>query len=151
MSKELIVSTTTHETRVAVIEDDSGSRSFLPTRERIFSLPAASIRVPCHPESARHAIGLVDIGRSGCVSLLSPIFRRTNEEYEKVVSTAEDQALKLNKGGVTLIPPALPAVRACGTGIRARQPGKLPPPGGGTKRPPYRRAVRTIVAVTGGS
>src|ERR1700730_4674584 len=99
MSKELIVSTTTHETRVAVLEDDQVVEVFFQ-RENEYSL-AGSIhkgrvtRVLPGMQSA-----FVDIGLDRDAFLYVSDFFEDNEEYEKVVSSAEDAVLKLNKGGV---------------------------------------------------
>src|SRR5437588_11571687 len=106
MSKELIVSTTTHETRVAVLEDDQVVEVFFQ-RENEYSL-AGSIhkgrvtRVLPGMQSA-----FVDIGLDRDAFLYVSDFFEDNEEYEKVVSTAEDQALKLNKGGQVVVTAAL--------------------------------------------
>src|ERR1051326_5065453 len=98
MSKELIVSTTTHETRVAVLEDDQVVEVFFQ-RENEYSL-AGSIhkgrvtRVLPGMQSA-----FVDIGLERDAFLYVSDFFEDNEEYEKVVSVAEDQALKASRGG----------------------------------------------------
>src|ERR1041384_4995421 len=98
MSKELIVSTTSHETRVAVLEDDQVVEVFFQ-RENEYSL-AGSIhkgrvtRVLPGMQSA-----FVDIGLERDAFLYVSDFFEDNEEYEKVVSSVEDQALKMNRGG----------------------------------------------------
>src|SRR6516225_3962355 len=101
MSKELIVSATRHETRVAVLEDDQVVEIF-HQREKEYSL-AGSIhkgrvtRVLPGMQSA-----FVDIGLERDAFLYVSDFFEDNEEYEKVVSSAEDQALKINKGGAAV-------------------------------------------------
>jgi ribonuclease G len=112
MSKELIVSTTSHETRVAVLEDDQVVEVFFQ-RENEYSL-AGSIhkgrvtRVLPGMQSA-----FVDIGLERDAFLYVSDFFEDNEEYEKVVSSVEDQALKLNKGGAAPMPAAtMPAPAA---------------------------------------
>src|SRR5689334_16518021 len=98
MSKELIVSTTTHETRVAVLEDDQVVEVFFQ-RENEYSL-AGSIhkgrvtRVLPGMQSA-----FVDIGLERDAFLYVSDFFEDNEEYEKVVSSVEDQVVKMGKGG----------------------------------------------------
>jgi ribonuclease G len=98
MSKELIVSTTSHETRVAVIEEDQVTEVFFQ-RENEYSL-AGSIhkgrvtRVLPGMQSA-----FVDIGLERDAFLYVSDFFEDNEEYEKVVSSAEDQVLKMTRGG----------------------------------------------------
>src|ERR1700745_4193707 len=111
MSKELIISANRHETRVAVVEDDQVVEVFFQ-RENEYSL-AGSIhkgrvtRVLPGMQSA-----FVDIGLERDAFLYVSDFFEDNEEYEKVVSSVEDQALKMNRGGggapVVSTPPAPP-------------------------------------------
>src|SRR5437660_10506657 len=107
MSKELVVSSNRHETRVAILEDDQLVEIYFQ-RQQEYSL-AGSIhkgrvtRVLPGMQSA-----FVDIGLDRDAFLYVSDFFEDNEEYEKVVSTAEDQALKLNKGGAAVIPAAAP-------------------------------------------
>src|SRR5499433_1889804 len=110
MSKELVVSSTRHETRVAVLEDDQVVEVFFQ-RENEYSL-AGSIhkgrvtRVLPGMQSA-----FVDIGLERDAFLYVSDFFEDNEEYEKVVSSVEDQALKMNRGGGGAAPSvAVPAV-----------------------------------------
>src|SRR2546425_4792129 len=111
MSKELIISSNRHETRVAILEDDQLVEIFYQ-RQQQYSL-AGSIhkgrvtRVLPGMQSA-----FVDIGLERDAFLYVSDFFEDNEEYEKVVSTAEDQALKLNQGGTAPapVPPAAPAL-----------------------------------------
>jgi ribonuclease G len=97
MSKELIVSATRHETRVAVLEDDQVSEVFYQ-RENEYSL-AGSIhkgrvtRVLPGMQSA-----FVDIGLDRDAFLYVSDFFEDNDEYEKIVAIVEDKVLKLDKG-----------------------------------------------------
>src|ERR1700733_2907033 len=97
MSKELIVSATRHETRVAILEDDQLVEIF-HQREQEYSL-AGSIhkgkvtRVLPGMQSA-----FVDIGLERDAFLYVSDFFEDNEEYDKVVSSVEDKVLKLEKG-----------------------------------------------------
>jgi ribonuclease G len=112
MSKELIVSATRHETRVAVQEDDQVTEVFYQ-RENEYSL-AGSIhkgrvtRVLPGMQSA-----FVDIGLDRDAFLYVSDFFEDNDEYEKIVSVVEDKVLKLDKGERT---------RGAGDGAR-RQSG----------------------------
>src|SRR5436309_14131651 len=102
MSKELVISATRHETRVAVIEDDQVVEIF-HQRENEYSL-AGSIhkgrvtRVLPGMQSA-----FVDIGLGRDAFLYVSDFFEDNEEYDKMVSAAEDRVLKLDRA------PAAPA------------------------------------------
>src|ERR1700704_1833834 len=103
MSKELIVSATRHETRVAVLEDDQVVEIF-HQREKEYSL-AGSIhkgrvtRVLPGMQSA-----FVDIGLERDAFLYVSDFFEDNDEYDAVVSTAEEKVLKLEKPGVAALP-----------------------------------------------
>src|ERR1700694_5719289 len=107
MSKELIVSATRHETRAAVLEDDQVGEIF-HQREQEYSL-ACSIhkgrvtRVLPGMQSA-----FVDIGLERDAFLYVSDFFEDNEEYDQVVSSVEEQVLRLEKGQ----PAAAPIVRA---------------------------------------
>ncbi|MGI8992227.1 MAG: Rne/Rng family ribonuclease [Bryobacteraceae bacterium] len=97
MSKELIVSSTRHETRVAVLEDDQVVEIYYQ-REKEYSL-AGSIhkgrvtRVLPGMQSA-----FVDIGLDRDAFLYVSDFFEDNEEYDKIVSTVEESVLRLEKG-----------------------------------------------------
>ncbi|HVV44856.1 MAG TPA: Rne/Rng family ribonuclease [Bryobacteraceae bacterium] len=98
MSKELIVAAGRHETRVAILEDDQLVEVF-HEREKEYSL-AGSIhkgrvtRVLPGMQSA-----FVDIGLERDAFLYVSDFFEDTDEYDAVVSTAEDKVLKLEKNG----------------------------------------------------
>ncbi len=111
MSKELVISATRHETRVAVIEDDQPVEVY-HQRENEYSL-AGSIhkgrvtRVLPGMQSA-----FVDIGLDRDAFLYVSDFFEDNEEYDKIVTSVEDKVLKLDRvpqSGVPGGPPAAPA------------------------------------------
>src|SRR5258707_2813782 len=93
MSKELIVSATRHETRVAVLEDDQVVEIFYQ-REKEYSL-AGSIhkgrvtRVLPGMQSA-----FVDIGLERDAFLYVSDFFEDNEEYDKIVTSVEEKVFK---------------------------------------------------------
>ena len=103
MSKELIVATGRHETRVAILEDDQLVEVF-HEREKEYSL-AGSIhkgrvtRVLPGMQSA-----FVDIGLERDAFLYVSDFFEDNDEYDAVVSTAEEKVLKLEKSGESAVP-----------------------------------------------
>jgi ribonuclease G len=98
MSKELIVATGRHETRVAILEDDQLVEVF-HEREKEYSL-AGSIhkgrvtRVLPGMQSA-----FVDIGLERDAFLYVSDFFEDNDEYDAVVSTVEEKVLKYEKSG----------------------------------------------------
>ena len=121
MSKELVVSSNRHETRVALLEDDQVVEIYYQ-REKEYSL-AGSIhkgrvsRVLPGMQSA-----FVDIGLDRDAFLYVSDFFEDNEEYDKVVTDAEEKVLRLEKGG------AAPAAAA-------------PPPGPAAATAPEEAAV----------
>jgi ribonuclease G len=106
MSKELVVSSNRHETRVAVLEDDLLTEIYFQ-RQQEYSL-AGSIhkgrvtRVLPGMQSA-----FVDIGLERDAFLYVSDFFEDNEEYDQVVSNVEEQVLRLEK-----VQPSAPLVRA---------------------------------------
>jgi ribonuclease G len=108
MSKELVISATRHETRVAVIEDDQAVEVY-HQRENEYSL-AGSIhkgrvtRVLPGMQSA-----FVDIGLDRDAFLYVSDFFEDNEEYDKIVTSVEEKVLKLDRAPQTAVPAAPPA------------------------------------------
>ena len=107
MSKELVISSNRHETRVAILEDDQVVEVYFQ-RENEYSL-AGSIhkgrvtRVLPGMQSA-----FVDIGLERDAFLYVSDFFEDNEEYDKIVTSVEEKVLRLEKGA----PAAAAAVAA---------------------------------------
>src|SRR3954453_7203887 len=95
MSKELVISSNRHETRVALVEDEQVVEVY-HQRENEYSL-AGSIhkgrvtRVLPGMQSA-----FVDIGLERDAFLYVSDFFEDNEEYDAVVSTVEEKVLKMD-------------------------------------------------------
>src|SRR5689334_7393476 len=103
MSKELVVSSTRHETRVALLEDDQVSEIYYQ-REKEYSL-AGSIhkgrvtRVLPGMQSA-----FVDIGLDRDAFLYVSDFFEDNEEYDKIVTSVEEKVFKqLDRPGAAAV------------------------------------------------
>jgi len=98
MSKELVISTSRHETRVAILEDDQVVEVY-HQRENEYSL-AGSIhkgrvtRVLPGMQSA-----FVDIGLERDAFLYVSDFFEDNDEYDKIVTSVEEKVLKLDRPG----------------------------------------------------
>src|SRR5882757_318029 len=96
MSKELVISSNRHETRVAILEDDQLVEVYFQ-RSNEYSL-AGSIhkgrvtRVLPGMQSA-----FVDLGLERDTFLYVSDFFEENEEYDQVVSNVEEQVLRLEK------------------------------------------------------
>ena len=106
MSKELIVSSGHHETRVAILEDDQVVELF-HEREKEYSL-AGSIhkgrvtRVLPGMQSA-----FVDIGLERDAFLYVSDFFEDNDEYDAVVTTVEEKVLKMERTGADVNRPEI--------------------------------------------
>jgi ribonuclease G len=124
MSKDLVISATRHETRVALLEDDQLVEVY-HQRENEYSL-AGSIhkgrvtRVLPGMQSA-----FVDIGLERDAFLYVSDFFEDNEEYDKIVTSVEDQVLKLGKGQQ---PFAAPVQGPAQSAIPGTLPGAIPSP-----------------------
>src|SRR5512141_2051634 len=107
MSKELVISTSRHETKVAILEDDQLVEVYFQ-RANEYSL-AGSIhkgrvtRVLPGMQSA-----FVDLGLERDAFLYVSDFFEDNEEYDKIVTSVEETVLRLEKGGSA--PPPVIAV-----------------------------------------
>ena len=108
MSKELVISSNRHETRVAILEDDQVFEVY-HQRENEYSL-AGSIhkgrvtRVLPGMQSA-----FVDIGLDRDAFLYVSDFFEDNEEYDKIVTSVEDKVLKMDRTPPVAIVAAPPA------------------------------------------
>src|ERR1019366_889061 len=108
MSKELVISASRHETRVAVIEEDQVVEVYYQ-RENEYSL-AGSIhkgrvtRVLPGMQSA-----FVDIGLDRDAFLYVSDFFEDNDEYDKIVTGVEEKVLKLDRTGQPIAPHPEPA------------------------------------------
>lgn len=111
MSKELIISSNRHETKVAVLEDDQVVEVYFQ-RENEYSL-AGSIhkgrvtRVLPGMQSA-----FVDIGLERDAFLYVSDFFEDNEEYDKIVTSVEEKVLRLDKGSAAAAAAASDTVAA---------------------------------------
>ncbi len=118
MSKELVISASRRETRVAILDDDQVVELY-HQRENEYSL-AGSIhkgrvtRVLPGMQSA-----FVDIGLERDAFLYVSDFFEDNEEYDKIVTSVEEKVLKLDR-----TPP--PPATAAATPVAAAEPGATP-------------------------
>src|SRR5579871_1134939 len=111
MSKELVISASRRETRVAIVDDDQVVEVY-HQRENEYSL-AGSIhkgrvtRVLPGMQSA-----FVDIGLDRDAFLYVSDFFEDNEEYDKIVTSVEDKVLKLERPPLPVPSAALPPAAA---------------------------------------
>src|SRR6185312_7462782 len=130
MSKELVISANRHETRVAVLEDDQVVEVY-HQRENEYSL-AGSIhkgrvtRVLPGMQSA-----FVDIGLGRDAFLYVSDFFEDNDEYDKIVSAAEEKVLKLERSPVAApasgtVPANAPVAAASSAPVTESGPDVMP-------------------------
>jgi ribonuclease G len=111
MSKELIVSSGPHETKVAILEEDQVVEVYFE-REQRYGL-AGSIhkgrvtRVLPGMQSA-----FVDVGLDRDAFLYVSDFFEDNDEYDRVVTTVEDKVVKMQEKGELVAPASEAEVEA---------------------------------------
>src|SRR5437667_4329589 len=103
MSKELVISANRHETRVAVVEDDQVVEVY-HQRENEYSLAGSIHKVRVTRVLPGMQSGFVDIGLGRDAFLYVSDFFEDNEEYDKMVSAAEEKVLKLDRTPVQQLP-----------------------------------------------
>ena len=121
MSKELVISSNRHETRVAILEDDQVFEVY-HQRENEYSL-AGSIhkgrvtRVLPGMQSA-----FVDIGLDRDAFLYVSDFFEDNEEYDKIFTSVEDKVLKMDRTPLAAPATASPAEAETAPAADAAEP-----------------------------
>src|SRR6201747_1452886 len=98
MSKELFVSTTPHETKVGMVEDDLLAEIYLE-RENEYTLAGSIYKGRVTRVLPGMQSAFVDIGLERDAFLYVSDFMDDNDEYDAVVSTVEEKVLKMEKGG----------------------------------------------------
>src|SRR5262245_43401041 len=103
MQKELIISTTPHETKVAILEDDELVEFYIERLESqgiVGNIYKGKVtKVLPGMQSA-----FVDIGLDRDAFLYVSDFFEDTEEYDKIVSTVEDEVAQLQEGTRTSTP-----------------------------------------------
>src|ERR1043166_5355121 len=105
MSKELIVSTTTHETRVAVLEDDQVVEVFFQ-RENEYGLAGSIYKGRVTRVLPGMQSAFVNIGLDRDAFLYVSDFFEDNEEYDRVVTNVEDKIVKMEEKKAAFLVPA---------------------------------------------
>ncbi len=120
MSKELIVSSTVHETKVAILEDDELVEVFFE-REKQFGLAGSIYKGRVTRVLPGMQSAFVNIGLDRDAFLYVSDFLEDTEEYDRIVTTAEDKVLKMEEKG-QLAPAATMAAAAPPSEPSAEQP-----------------------------
>jgi ribonuclease G len=111
MQKELIIATTPQETKIAVLEDDELVEYYIERHQSqgiVGNIYKGKVtKVLPGMQSA-----FVDIGLERDAFLYVSDFFEDTEEYEKIVSTVEDEVAQLQEGGRPAPPPPAPPIPA---------------------------------------
>src|ERR1700756_990423 len=97
MTKEIFVSSTPHETKVGLVEDDQLAEVYLE-RENEYTLAGSIYKGRVTRVLPGMQSAFVDIGLERDAFLYVSDFFEDNEEYDAVVSTVEEKVLKMEKG-----------------------------------------------------
>src|SRR5579884_3667756 len=110
MQKELIISTTSQETKIAILEDDELVEFYIE-RHRSQSIVGNIYKGKVTKVLPGMQSAFVDIGLERDAFLYVSDFFEDTEEYDKIVSTVEDEVAQLQEGGrskQTAAPPPAP-------------------------------------------
>src|SRR5712692_11567728 len=106
MSKELVVSATPHETRVAILEEGQLCEIYIE-REKEFALVGSIYKGRVTRVLPGMQSAFVDIGLDGDAFLYVSDFLENLEEYDQIVTTVESKVQKMEQqGGQVFAPPA---------------------------------------------
>src|SRR5262245_41805434 len=98
MQKELIISTTPQETKLAILEDDELVEFYIE-RHRSQGIVGNIYKGKVTKVLPGMQSAFVDIGLDRDAFLYVSDFFEDTEEYEKIVSTVEDEVAELQEGG----------------------------------------------------
>src|SRR3989454_5490825 len=98
MQKELIISTTPQETKLAILEDDELVEIYIE-RHRSQGIVGNIYKGKVTKVLPGMQSAFVDIGLERDAFLYVSDFFEDTEEYEKIVSTVEDEVAQLQEGG----------------------------------------------------
>src|SRR5689334_21010546 len=107
MQKELVISTTPQETKIAILEDDELVEYYIE-RHRSQGIVGNIYKGRVTKVLPGMQSAFVDIGLERDAFLYVSDFFEDTEEYEKIVSTVEDEVAQLQEGGRQAVPSAPP-------------------------------------------
>ena len=108
MSKELVISTTPHETRVALLEEGQLCEIYIE-REKEFALVGSIYKGRVTRVLPGMQSAFVDIGLDSDAFLYVSDFLENLEEYDHIVTTVEGKVQKMEQqGGQVFAPPVAP-------------------------------------------
>src|SRR5262249_24457979 len=123
MQKELIISTTPQETKLAILEDDELVEYYIE-RHRSQGIVGNIYKGRVTKVLPGMQSAFVDIGLERDAFLYVSDFFEDTEEYDKIVSTVEDEVAQLQESGRTK--PSAPAAAPESVVTLAVSPATLP-------------------------
>ena len=148
MQKELIISTTSQETKIAILEDDELVEFYIE-RQRSQGIVGNIYKGRVTKVLPGMQSAFVDIGLERDAFLYVSDFFEDTEEYDKIVSTVEDEVAQLQEGGrkpaaVTPPPIPLPLPIVIPPPASAPSPSMLPVTAELASEPPIVTAIEPI-------
>src|SRR5262245_44230704 len=143
MQKELVIATTPQETKIAILEDDELVEYYIE-RHRSQGIVGNIYKGKVTKVLPGMQSAFVDIGLERDAFLYVSDFFEDTEEYEKIVSTVEDEVAQLQQEGARgrpSQPPVAPAAAATATPVTVSTPSEP------TEEPPA--VVSTIQPLPG--
>ena len=134
MQKELIIATTSQETKVAILEDDELVEYYIE-RHRSQGIVGNIYKGKVTKVLPGMQSAFVDIGLERDAFLYVSDFFEDTEEYEKIVSTVEEEVAELQEGGRGKAPVTLTIATA---------PAAVPPVSEGTAEQTPVTAIQPI-------
>src|SRR3990167_8460220 len=105
MAKEMIVSCSSRERKVAILEDNQLEEVYFE-REKEYSIAGSIYKGRVTRVLPGMQSAFVDIGLERDAFLYVSDFFEDTEEYDKIVTTVEDEVAELQEGGRPAPPPA---------------------------------------------
>src|SRR5437763_6625155 len=127
MSNDLVISANRHETRVAIVEEDQVVEVY-HQRENESSLAGSIHKGRVTKVLPGMQSAFVDIGLDRDAFLYVSDFFEDTEEYDKIVSSVEDEVAQLQESGRSKPAPASAPPLAVSTTPSAEEPAEAPPP-----------------------
>ena len=104
MSKEMFISSSPHETKVAVLDDDQLVEVYYE-RDTDVGLVGGIYKGRVNRVLPGMQSAFVDIGLERDAFLYVSDFFEDNEEYDKIVTSVEEKVLKLDRPQAVVVPP----------------------------------------------
>ena len=127
MSKEMIVSSTSHETKIAVLEDDMLAELYFE-REKEYTLAGSIYKGRVTRVLPGMQSAFVNIGLERDAFLYVSDFFEDAEEYDKIASTVEEKIIRMEENKAVAASPVSGAVPAMGEEAAVLEPGSSSEP-----------------------